>query len=219
MSVQWDFTLEHSSTSSDRTALHRKSLIVQDCRNTGQRVLGRLAAFRRWCGSSRSWVLFGGLSVPAFRSRNPRIERFFFAGVVLAAACLDLRPDSSSGSEALQISEAWVPAASQVGIDVPLLMTIKNGSDDADSLLRVRCPIANFSEKHTVDRGEGSPAMRAISSIPVAPRTVVVLKPDQYHLMLVQTRQPLVAGETFNCSVVFQKAGTVETEVHIKQLP
>jgi periplasmic copper chaperone A len=35
----------------------------------------------------------------------------------------------------------------------------------------------------------------------------------------VQTRQPLVAGETFNCSVVFQKAGTVETEVHIRQLP
>jgi hypothetical protein len=157
--------------------------------------------------------------VPAFRSRNSRIERFFFAGVVLAAVCLDLRVDSASGSEALQISEAWVPAASKVGIDVPLLMTIKNGSDDADSLLRVRCPIANFSEKHTVDRGEGSPAMRAISSIPVAPRTVVVLKPDQYHLMLVQTRQPLVAGETFNCSVVFQKAGTVETEVHIKQLP
>jgi periplasmic copper chaperone A len=61
--------------------------------------------------------------------------------------------------------------------------------------------------------------MRAISSIPVAPRTVVVLKPDQYHLMLVQTRQALVAGETFNCSVVFQKAGTVETEVRIKQLP
>jgi periplasmic copper chaperone A len=157
--------------------------------------------------------------VPAFRGRNSGIERFFFGGVVLAAACLDLRPDSASGGEAVQISEAWVPAASGVGIDVPLLMTIKNSSDDADSLLRVRCPIANFSEKHTVDRGEGSPAMRAISSIPVAPRTVVVLKPDQYHLMLVQTRQPLVAGETFNCSVVFQKAGTVETEVHIKQLP
>jgi periplasmic copper chaperone A len=109
-----------------------------------------------------------------------------------------------------------VPAANRIGIDVPLLMTIKNSSDDADSLLRVRCPVANFAEKHTVDRGEGSPAMRAISSIPVAPRTRLVLEPDQYHLMLLQTRQPLVAGETFNCSVDFKKAGTIETEVHVR---
>ena len=28
--------------------------------------------------------------------------------------------------------------------------------------------------------------------------------------------QPLVAGETFSCSVVFQKAGTIETEVHVR---
>jgi copper(I)-binding protein len=217
--VQRDFTL---GTFSDIAGSHgpsSKILNRLELLEHRQRVLGRIAAFRRWFGSSRSTALFGGLSVPAFRSRNSRIERFFFGGVLLAATCLGLRPNSASGSEAVQVFEAWVPAASRVGIDVPLLMTIKNGSDDADSLLRVRCPIANFAEKHTVDRGEGSPAMRAISSIPVAPRTVVVLKPDQYHLMLVQTRQPLVAGETFNCSVVFQKAGTVETEVHIKQSP
>jgi copper(I)-binding protein len=141
---------------------------------------------------------------------SSRVERFFFSGAAPVAACLGVRPIAASGGEALQISEAWVPAANRSGIDVPLLMTIKNSSDDADWLLRVRCPVANFAEKHTVDRGEGSPAMRAISSIPV------VLKPDQYHLMLLQTRQPLVAGETFSCSVVFQKAGTIETEVHVR---
>ena len=154
--------------------------------------------------------------MPEVRGLSSRVERFFFSGAALVAACLGVRPIAASGSEALQISEAWVPAANRIGIDVPLLMTIKNSSDDADSLLRVRCPVANFAEKHTVDRGEGSPAMRAISSIPVAPRTGLVLKPDQYHLMLLQTRQPLVAGETFSCSVVFQKAGTIETEVHVR---
>ncbi|HVX74686.1 MAG TPA: copper chaperone PCu(A)C [Bradyrhizobium sp.] len=121
-----------------------------------------------------------------------------------------------AASEALQITDASVPASSQTGIDVPLSMTIRNASDDADQLLRARCPIANFSEKHTVDRGEGAPAMRAISAIPIAARTGAVLKPDQFHLMLLQTRQPLVAGETFRCTVTFQKAGTIETEVHVK---
>jgi hypothetical protein len=123
---------------------------------------------------------------------------------------------SAIAGEGLRISEAWVPAASQVGIDVPLSMMIENNSDSSDSLLRVRCPVANFAEKHTVDRGEGSPAMRAIPTIPVAANIGVTLKPTQYHLMLLQTRQPLVAGETFVCSVIFQKAGTIETEVHVK---
>jgi periplasmic copper chaperone A len=131
-------------------------------------------------------------------------------------ACQSSSPLSAIASEALRVSEAWVPAASQVGIDVPLSMTIENNSDAADSLLRVRCPVANFAEKHTVDRGEGSPAMRAIQSIPVAANVGVTLKPAQYHLMLLQTRRPLVAGETFLCSIVLQKAGTIETEVHVK---
>lgn len=73
----------------------------------------------------------------------------------------------SARGEAVKISDARVHAATQVGGDVALSMTIKNEADVADALPRVRCPVANFSEKHTVDRGEGSPAMRAIPSIPV----------------------------------------------------
>jgi copper(I)-binding protein len=100
-----------------------------------------------------------------------------------------------------------------------LLMTIKNESDAADALMRVRCPVANFAEKHIVDRGEGAPAMRAVSAIPIAANSTIVLKPDGYHIMLLQTRQALTEGETFTCAVVFQKAGTIETEVHVSRSP
>ena len=114
----------------------------------------------------------------------------------------------SAGGEAVKISDAWVHAAMQVGCDVALSMTIKNEADVADALLRVRCPVANFSEKHTVDRGEGS--LHAIPSIPIAAGSTTVLKPDAYHVMLLQTRHTLCAGEAFNCSIVFQKAGTID---------
>ena len=90
----------------------------------------------------------------------------------------------SAGGEAVKISDAWVHAAEQVGGNVVLSMTIKNEADVADTLLRVRCPVANFSEKHTVDRGEGSPPMRAIPSIPIAAGSTTVLKPDACHVML-----------------------------------
>jgi copper(I)-binding protein len=124
-----------------------------------------------------------------------------------------------AADEAIRISDAWVHASDQVGGNAALSMTIKNDADAADALMRVRCPVANFSEKHTVDRGEGAPAMRAIQSIPIAAGTTTTLKPDAYHVMLLQTRQALVAGEAFKCAIVFQKAGTIETEVKIREKP
>ena len=143
------------------------------------------------------------------------------AGTCLVAAGLAMQADPLFGAtaEPVKISQAWVPPADRAGGDLPLSMTVKNEADTADTLVRVRCPVANFSEKHIVDRGEGAPAMRAIPAIPVAANSTVVLKPDGYHVMLLQTRQTLAEGETFTCAVVFQKAGTIETEVRVSRSP
>ena len=51
--------------------------------------------------------------------------------------------------------------------------------------------------------------MRAIKSIPIEAGSSVTLKPDGYHVMLLQARQ-LARGEKFSCSIDFQKAGTIE---------
>jgi periplasmic copper chaperone A len=143
------------------------------------------------------------------------------AGAGLIAAGLGLQADLTFGAttELVKISQAWVPPTDKAGGDLPFLMTIKNEADAADSLVRVRCPVANFAEKHIVDRGEGAPAMRAIPAIPIAANSTIVLKPDGYHIMLLQTRQALAEGETFTCAVVFQKAGTIETEVRVSRSP
>ena len=94
-------------------------------------------------------------------------------------------------------------------------MTIRNDSSSPDALMRVRCAAANFSEKHTVDRGEGAPAMRAIASIPLAADSTITLKRDGYHVMVLQTRQPGI-GDRFTCLIDFQKAGTIEREVQVR---
>ncbi|WP_165445507.1 copper chaperone PCu(A)C [Bradyrhizobium uaiense] len=120
-------------------------------------------------------------------------------------------------TESLAIVDARVPAIDKAGGDLSLTMTIKNEADSADALLRVRCPVANFSERHIVDRGEGAPAMRSISNIPIPPKATLELKRDGYHVMLLQLRQALAPGETFKCAVVFQKAGTIETEVQVQK--
>ena len=139
--------------------------------------------------------------------------------VGLVAVGLWLTPGFAMAGDALQVTNARVPASDEIGIDLPLLMTIRNDTAETDAILRVRCPFANFSEKHTVDRGEGAPAMRAIKSIPIPENKTIELKRDGYHVMLLQTRQMLVEGQTFTCAVTFQKAGTKETEVQVSQKP
>jgi len=124
---------------------------------------------------------------------------------------------NAAASESLQISDARVPAVDKEGGDLPLTMLIKNEADSADALLRVRCPVANFSERHIVDRGEGAPAMRSIPNIPIPAKATLELKRDGYHVMLLQLRQVLAPGETFKCAIVFQKAGTIETEVTVQK--
>ena len=140
--------------------------------------------------------------------------------IVLAVALVSIwvTPAVAEG-EAFVVTDAWVPAVDQVGRDIPLLMTIRNNNNAGDALMRVRCPVANFSERHTVDRGEGAPAMRSVPSIPIAAGSTVVLKPTEYHVMLLQTTQLLQPGERFKCAVVFQKAGTIETEVEVRKSP
>jgi len=132
---------------------------------------------------------------------------------------LSLIAGFAAAGDTLQVTNAHVYASDEIGIDVPLLMTVRNDASEADALLRVRCPFANFSERHTVDRGEGAPAMRAVKSIPVPENRTTELKPDGYHVMLLQTRQKLAVGEAFTCAITFQKAGTKETEVQISKKP
>jgi copper(I)-binding protein len=146
-------------------------------------------------------------------------RRTVFAAVSFLVAPFGFGPSPVAAGEILRISDAWTPPNDREGVDLPLLMTITNDSDSADALVRVRCPVANFAEKHTLDRGEGAPAMRAISAIPIAAKSTMELKKDGQHVMLLQVRQILAAGTTFNCSIAFQKAGTIETEVHVKQTP
>ncbi len=157
---------------------------------------------------------WAGWAAPSGRARFLALG--LVAGVV---AGLGLTHGFAAAGDALQVTSARVPASDQIGVDLPLLMTIRNDATEADAILRVRCPFANFSEKHTVDRGEGAPAMREVKSIPIPENKTVELKRDGYHVMLLQTRQKLVDGETFTCAVVFQKAGTRETEVQVSRMP
>lgn len=119
----------------------------------------------------------------------------------------------------LQVSGAWVPPAEETGADVPLYLTVENPGGAPDALLRVRCPVAHFTEKRTVDKGEGGTAHREVNSIPVPADASLRFEPEGFHVVLLQTTQPLRPGDTFSCALSFKEAGRQEVEVRVGDGP
>ena len=124
---------------------------------------------------------------------------------------------AAAAEGAIDVSRAWTPAVGQARVDTPIYMTVTNHGDAPDSLVRVRCPadLADATEKHATDRGEGGTAMREVKSLAVPAGGTVTLAPDGSHLMLLNVREPLREGQTFRCSLVFQRAGTIPVEVRV----
>jgi periplasmic copper chaperone A len=177
-----------------------------------------------WNTSVKSSHGIGALLADRLRvvGRFERITRSFWwkTALYLATATLvGLGQIAGARCEKLTVSDGWVQAADEVGVDIPLNLTIRNEVGSPDALLRARCPVSNFSEKHIVDHGEGAPAMRSIPSIPVPANATAVLNAGEYHVMLLQTRRALAVNERFVCLLFFQKAGAIETEVEVRRSP
>ncbi|HJS84953.1 MAG TPA: copper chaperone PCu(A)C [Acetobacteraceae bacterium] len=142
-----------------------------------------------------------------------------WTGTCLLATALVASPAVAADTpgDTIALSDAWTPAVTQIHGDSPLYLTVANRGDAPDSLLRVRCPtdLADFTEKHVTDRGEGGTAMREVKSIAIPAGETIKLAPGGPHLMLLNIREPLREGQTFTCSVAFQKAGTIPVEVKV----
>jgi len=117
----------------------------------------------------------------------------------------------------IAISDAWTPPNAEVGSDAILGMVVTNDGADPDALLRVSCPVANFTEKRQIDIGEGGKSARAIRDIPIAAKSKLVLNREGFHVALLQTRQKLGQGDEFPCSISFRKAGTIQVQVRVTE--
>jgi copper(I)-binding protein len=154
-------------------------------------------------------------------------DRFHFRGLRLPlsgasgrsalrlAALAWLAAAGAAQAEDIVVSDAWTPPNAEVGSDAVLGMVVTNDAADADALVRVSCPVANFSEKRQIDIGEGGKSARAIHDIPIAAKSKLVLNAAGFHVALLQTREKLEQGQEFECTVSFRRAGAVQVPVRV----
>ncbi len=62
----------------------------------------------------------------------------------------------------------------------------------------------------------GTMTMQEVARVEVPAGETVAFEPGGYHVMLLDLAEPLVAGDTFEMELTFEKAGTVTVEVEVR---
>ena len=64
----------------------------------------------------------------------------------------------------------------------------------------------------------GAMTMRPVAAIAIAADASTVLKPGGYHIMLIDLKAPLKAGESIPLILTFEKAGTIRTTAVVRPM-
>jgi periplasmic copper chaperone A len=96
------------------------------------------------------------------------------------------------------------------------LMRIDNNSDKDDQLIAAYSPVCGHVELHTMFETHGIMRMREIEKIDVPAKNHVELTPQGFHLMLMDLKAPLKAGQNFPLVLTFKHAGEVKTTIVVK---
>lgn len=97
-------------------------------------------------------------------------------------------------------------------------LTIDNKSKQKDWLTAISTPAAKTVEVHTMTMDGNLMKMRAVERLELAPLAKVEMKPGGgYHLMLLNLRQPLKAGEMVPMTLTFAKAGKVDVSIKVEE--
>ena len=96
-------------------------------------------------------------------------------------------------------------------------MKIEN-KGTADQLISASSPIASEMQLHTMTMDGNVMRMREVKVIDVPAKGSVELKPGGLHLMFIDLKSPLKAGESVPVKLKFQKAGEVEVKMPVKDI-
>ncbi len=110
----------------------------------------------------------------------------------------------------IEIEHPWAratPAGAKVGGGY---LTIGNEGAEPDRLVSVTAEVAGRAEIHEMAVKDGVMTMRPVSGgVEIPAGGTVAMKPGAVHLMLMDLKRPLVAGQSFTGTLTFEHAGTV----------
>lgn len=124
----------------------------------------------------------------------------------------------AQGTSPLRIEQPFARATAPTARAGSAYMTIVNSAATADRLLRAESSVAARVELHTVIKDGDVMRMREVPAIDVPANGKATLAPGGFHVMLMELKAPLKAGDTAAITLVFEKAGRIDVAVPILPL-
>lgn len=124
----------------------------------------------------------------------------------------------AQGTSPLRIEQPFARATAPTARAGSAYMTIVNSAATADRLLRAESSVAARVELHTVIKEGDVMRMREVPAIDVPANGKATLAPGGFHVMLMELKAPLKAGDTAAITLVFEKAGRIDVAVPILPL-
>ena len=149
----------------------------------------------------------------------------FLVALFLLAGCQSQRSQSDTQQQEppplpdneLAIENPWVEPAPS-GSTSALYMTIANGRQSPDTLLRVRAPIVGNSSVYAPPP-ETASTLEEMSALAIPGRTRMALQPESTHVKLLDLGQSLDAGSTPILNLEFSQSGLQRVRVPVRTSP
>lgn len=139
----------------------------------------------------------------------------------LATAALTASADEHSHANHMMagapaVHQVWSRAMPPTAPTGAVYFTLSNPGDTADRLIGVKTTRAEKAELHAHVHEGDVMRMERIDSIEVPAGGEVQFQPGGNHVMLFKMSKPLVAGEQFPLTLIFEHAGEVNVDVSIQ---
>jgi periplasmic copper chaperone A len=119
----------------------------------------------------------------------------------------------------LSLSDLWTRATPAGAPTAAGYLTITNNGTQADTLIAASSPQAESGALHMMQVKDGVMSMHpAEGGVAIPAGGTVTLAPGGFHIMFVTLKDPLKEGGKLPVTLTFEKAGKIETFLHIKAI-
>jgi hypothetical protein len=109
----------------------------------------------------------------------------------------------------IKVEDAWMRTNAS-GMATALFFTVNNSGDRPDTLYKVTSDISDEIEIHESYKKGDAMGMRAVDMVIINPNSTFQFKPRSFHVMILELKKDIRAGDKADFTLHFKKAGKIK---------
>lgn len=144
---------------------------------------------------------------------------FLIFGLLVSSASV-LAQSEAETCNLVSLFSGWARSSAEGAPNGAVFGFVVNLSSEEDTLIGASTDVAETTEVHEMVMGDNDVMqMRPIEGgLVVAPNSYQQLQPGGYHIMLINLKEPLEAGKSFDLMLHFKSAGDVPVQIPIRDM-